>query len=276
MSAHTQFADDLCLYALGALEGDAREVLERHLKECAECRRELEQLRGDAALLAFSVSGPRPPARARERLMAAIANQPRRMPAAEEKIRPLPVRPEQGQCAEAIPTPRSRWFGAFGWAAAVAALVMVFALVQQKKGLQRRVADLEISSAAQQQQLAEAKELMASLTSADAERFTLVAGKTPLQPQGRAIYLRRSGTLVFLASHMPALPPEKVYELWLIPANGAPIPAGLFRPRADGNATVVKPPLPAGVEAKTFAITVEPASGSAAPTSQPILVGTRS
>jgi len=78
---------------------------------------------------------------------------------------------------------------------------------------------------------------------------------------------------VFLASNLPELPPQKTYELWLIPTNGAPIPAGLFRPDAHGSAAVVKPPLPSGVEAKTFAITVEPGSGSAAPTSTPVMVG---
>ncbi len=40
------------------------------------------------------------------------------------------------------------------------------------------------------------------------------------------------GTVVFLANNMPQLPPEKIYELWLIPASGAPIPAGVFRPNA--------------------------------------------
>ena len=29
---------------------------------------------------------------------------------------------------------------------------------------------------------------------------------------------------------MPPLPPQKAYELWLIPAQGAPIPAGVFKP----------------------------------------------
>lgn len=93
--------------------------------------------------------------------------------------------------------------------------------------------------------------------------------------QGRAVYLAKSGTLVFLASNMPALPPEKIYELWLIPTSGPPIPAGLFRPNAEGSGSVVEPPLPVGVEAKTFAITVEPKEGSPAPTSQPIMLGTR-
>jgi anti-sigma-K factor RskA len=75
---------------------------------------------------------------------------------------------------------------------------------------------------------------------------------------------------------MPPIPLNKAYELWLIPANGsAPIPAGLFKPNAQGTAAILKPPLPTGVEAKTFAVTIEPEAGSSAPTSQPTLVGTR-
>ena len=124
-----------------------------------------------------------------------------------------------------------------------------------------------------QQQLVQARDLIATLTSADAARFTLVASKTPPQPQGKAIYVRKSGTLVFLATNMPALPAHKIYELWLIPENGAPVPAGLFRPDAQGNAALIKPPLSTGLQARTFAITIEPSAGSAAPTSKPIMVG---
>jgi len=255
MNVHEQFAEDLALYALGALAGEERVALEKHLEECSACRTELEQLRGDTALLAFSASGPRPPSRSRERLMTAIAKEPRRIP-----VRPVKWR---------------TWWRAFEWAAAVAAVVVVLLLVRQNNDLQRRLAGLQSNSAGQQQQLSQAKQIIATLTSADAERYVLVAGKTPPQPQGRAIYVASSGTLVFLASNMPELPPQKVYELWLIPANGAPIPAGLFHPNAQGSAAVVKPPLPAGIEAKTFAITVEPEAGSPAPTTQPVMVGTR-
>ena len=255
MNTHEQFAEDLALYALGALEGQDRLALEKHLEECSGCRTELEQLRGDAALLAFSASGPRPPSRSRERLMAAIAKEPRR----------VPVRPVK----------RLAWWRGLEWAAAAAAIVVVLLLVRQNNDLQRRLAGLQSNSTDQQQQLLQAKQIIATLTSADAERYVLVAGKTPPQPQGRAIYVSSSGTLVFLASNMPQLPPQKAYELWLIPANGAPIPAGVFRPNAQGSAAVIKPPLRPGVEAKTFAITVEPAAGSSAPTSQPVMVGTR-
>jgi anti-sigma-K factor RskA len=224
MSMHEQFADDLSLYALGALHDDERRVVEKHLEDCSDCRHELAEIQGDLGLLALSASGPRPPSRSRERLMAAIAKEPRRIPVRLVKRKP-------------------------GWIA------------------------LEANSRGQQQQLLQAKELITTLTSPDAVHFTLVAGKTPPQPQGKAIYQRSTGTLVFLASNLPELPPQKIYELWLIPTNGAPIPAGLFRPDAHGSAAVVKPPLPTGVEAKTFAITVEPGSGSTAPTSTPVMVG---
>ena len=104
-------------------------------------------------------------------------------------------------------------------------------------------------------------------------RVTLVAAKTPPQPQGRAIYVRDRSSLIFLASNFHTLPAQKTYELWLIPTNGAPIPAGVFKPDAHGSATVINPPLPAGVTAKAFAVTVEPEGGSAAPTLPIVMSG---
>ena len=74
MSAHEQFADDLSLYAVDALAGEDRPALESHLAGCSACRLELEQLRGDGALLALSTLGPKPPQRARQRLLDAVAN----------------------------------------------------------------------------------------------------------------------------------------------------------------------------------------------------------
>ena len=249
MSMHQQFADDLALYALGALQDQERTALEIHLKQCADCQRELEQLQGDMALLALSAAGPKPPRRSRQRLMAAIAKEPQ------------------------LDVPkRHLWWPAFEWLAGAAAVIAAVLLLQQDRDLRRRMADLEKRSSQQQDELMRAKEVAATLTSPEAVRFTLVMGKSP-QPQGKAIYLRNRSSLIFFASNMPALPPQKAYELWLIPTNGSPIPAGVFKPDAHGSATVINPPLPAGVEAKTFAITVEPETGSAAPTSSPIMIG---
>src|SRR6201984_681593 len=114
----------------------------------------------------------------------------------------------------------------------------------------------------QQNKLERADEVVTTLLDPDAKRIELVAAGHKPQPRGKAIYQRRTRTLIFFASNWPPWPAEKVYELWLFPANGgAPIPAGLFKPDARGSATVVNPPLPEGVEAKNFAVTLEPESG---------------
>jgi anti-sigma-K factor RskA len=251
MNGHQPYEEDLALYALGALQSDDRVALEKHLDSCAECRRELEQLRGDMALLAWSAAGAKPPARSRERLMKSVSREPRTVEA---------------------PSHRSWWLLAPWFAVVVLVGVAVFFWIRNDD-FQKRITRIQQDFAAKEAQLEEAREIVATLTNKDAQRVTLVAAKTPPQPQGKAIYVRDRGRLIFIASDFPQLPPQRAYELWLIPKAGSPIPAGVFKPDAHGSATIVNPPLPMGTEAKAFAITVEPDSGSSAPTSTPIMLG---
>ncbi len=102
MSEHEQYAEDLALYALDALRGEDRARVNEHLATCAACRLELEQLRSDTALLALSAAGPRPPQRARQRLLDAVAREARG--------------PKIVQAS-----PRRSWWGVLGWAATAAA-----------------------------------------------------------------------------------------------------------------------------------------------------------
>ena len=165
MSAHEQFAEELALLAVGTLQGDERAALEKHLEGCAACRRELEQLRGDTALLALSAAGPAPPKRSRERLLKAIAKEPR---------------------ATKSPVPgRRRSWTLIPWlATAVFALAAIF-FFRQSDGLSQRVAELQSELGQQQAQLERAREVVATLTSTDAVRVTLVAAQMPPQPQVR-------------------------------------------------------------------------------------------
>jgi anti-sigma-K factor RskA len=249
MSAHEPFVDDLALLALGALQDDERVALEKHLEECAACRRELAQLHGDMALLALSTAGP-PPRRARERLLKAVAQEPRVRTAG-----------------------RRSWWVLVPWFAAAAFVFVAAFFWRQSDRLAQRVAALQTELVEQRAQLEQAREVLLTLTSTDALRVTLVAAQTPPQPQGKAIYVRDRSSLIFLASNMPALPAQKAYELWLIPTTGAPIPAGVFRPDAHGSAAVIQPRLPAKVEARTFAITFEPEQGSSTPTMPIVMMG---
>ncbi len=254
MSDHERYAEDLAWYALDALRGEERTRVDEHLAECAACRRELEHLRGDTALLALSTAGPRPPQRARRRLLDAVAREPR-VPRIVET------------------SPRRSWWGMLGWAAAAAVVIFAVSLWRENAVLKETLASASSQAAKSAREMEELRRIAAPILEPEAQRVTLVAAKAPPQPQGKVFYLRNRSSLVLLANNLPALAPRKAYELWLIPTSGAPIAAGVFKPDAHGSASVVNPPLPAGTEAKAFAITVENEAGSATPTMPIVMMG---
>jgi len=261
MSGHEQFGEDLALYALGVLSGEERESLEKHLATCAECKLELEQLRGEGALLALSTVGPKPPARARQRLLEAVAKES----APAEQRGPMPASKRVGS--------KGSWWGWLGWAATAAVIVFAASLWKENAALRQGLASASDRAAQSAREMEELRRVAAPLLEPEAQRITLVAAKTPPQPQGKAFYLRNRASLLFVASNLAPLPAQKAYELWLIPAQGAPIPAGVFKPDAHGSATVVNPPLPAGTEAKAFAITIENEAGASTPTMPIVMMG---
>jgi anti-sigma-K factor RskA len=253
MSAHEQFGEDLALYALNAIEGEDRAKLEQHLATCADCKLELEQLRGDGALLALSTIGPKPPQRARQRLLEAVAT--------------------QAAAAPRVAEVRASWWGWVGWAATAVALAFAALLWKENSELKLAVSASQSQTEQTTREIEDLRRIAAPIISPEAQRVTLVALKTPPQPQGKAFYLKNRNSLVFVASDMPKLPPQKAYELWLIPTSGAPVPAGVFKPDTRGSATVVNPPLPAGLQAKAFAITIENEAGSRTPTMPIVMMG---
>jgi len=146
-------------------------------------------------------------------------------------------------------------------------------LWRENSALHQGLASLSSRQAESRRELEELRRIAAPILDPETQRVTLVSTRAAPQPQGKAFYLRNRSSLVFLANNMPALPPRKAYELWLIPVNGAPIPAGVFKPDAHGSASVVNPLLPAAVEAKAFAITVENETGATAPTMPILMMG---
>lgn len=253
MSAHEQFADDLALYALGTLQESERAALEAHLAQCAACRRELQEVWGDIGLLGLATTGATPPPHARARLLSALAKEPR-------------VRTVQKQSW--------RWWLLAPVSAAII-LAMVSTLLWRQNNVLRQDLALRLAqSGLDRAEVERAKEVLDLLSAPDTVRVTLTANNAKPQPQGKAIYRQRTGSLVFLASNFAPLPPKKAYELWLLPTSGAaPIPAGVFKPDERGSATVLMPALPKDLQAKAFAITVEPETGSATPTMPILLVG---
>jgi anti-sigma-K factor RskA len=160
------------------------------------------------------------------------------------------------------------------WGAVAALAVVSISFGIKIKLLDQRLQDDSSLIAGLTASASHSQEVLDVLTAPNAQRVLLTSVKTAAVPTGRAVYLADRGGLIFQANNLAYLPQDRIYELWVIPANGsAPIPAGLFRPDATGSASLVLPPLPKGIPAKAFGVTIEKAEGSATPTAPIILSG---
>jgi hypothetical protein len=91
----------------------------------------------------------------------------------------------------------------------------------------------------------------------------------PAPPRGR-VFFHPSGVLL-IASRLPAPPPGKTYEMWII-RGGKPAPAGLFSSNPHGDAIHLYRPAAPPAERDVVAVTLEAAGGVEAPTSTPVIV----
>jgi len=257
--------EDLALYAMQAFSSEESAELRLHLDNCETCSVELAKVAGDLALVALSVEQQPLPEGARQRFMDRIG------------AAPAPARKADSTEVQEISTGPgfAARFGAWvPWVAVAALLVIAISLEIKATSLDHQLKIESQRLAGLSATAAHAQEVADLLTAPAAQRVVLTTGKAPVAPTGRAVYLPERGALIFQANNLAQLDESKTYELWVIPANGgAPIPAGLFRPDATGSASVVLPPLPTGVPAKAFGVTVEKAEGSTTPTAPILLAG---
>jgi hypothetical protein len=276
--------DDLSLFAMQLLPEPEMQAVARHLKECSVCREELAALQSDLVLYALTAEMQAPPSQARERLLAQVSKEKKLIPVdrVEQQIEPVLYPRNSRMFQMEAPEPkRSKTAAALawtGWAVAAGLAVATGLQFQQREQLQQ---NLSVQTAKLNEvtgQSARAKEVLETLTDAGAMQVSMhipVNPNAPLNfnPTGHAAYIPSKGSLVFVASHLDPLQQYKTYELWLLSADGQAIPAGLFKPDANGNASVVMPDLPKGILAKGFGVTVEDDGGSKTPTAPIVLAG---
>jgi anti-sigma-K factor RskA len=226
------------VYAIDALDDAERMRFERHLRDCRSCEAEVRGFTATATALGLASAVPPPPG-LKERVMAATAVTRQRPPeVANPETGRHPLIPRLGLAV-----------GAAGLAAA--AVLSVVAV-----NTQGRLDSVQASNAAVTSVLSAPDARIASAPTTAGGRATVVASAS-------------KGEMVFTGTGLAPLPSSKVYELWFL-GPGAPRRAGLV-PASGGGSTV--PVLASGLApGDTIGVTVEPAGGSAAPTTRPIVV----
>lgn len=287
----------LAAYALDAVTDEERAIVERHLAESPEARAEVDAYREAAAGLAGDTSPVAPPASLRASIFDRLDDAPQvaapsvagdpvavtdaTAPAPSGGIASAPVEsllpPPATPLAPIGPAPvappaeaiapvgagpaeraaRRRWFqrpGAILASAAAAVLLIAGAVVGLNWtgtagwGAQREV------------------QAIAAADDAQTATVEVVGGG-----EVTLVWSEQLGRSAIQAEGLPSVGDDETYELWYIDVSGeelAATPAGLFDPD-DGAAYVVldgefQPGLLVGM-------TVEPAGGSDAPTSAPIV-----
>lgn len=249
------------LFALDALDGDELAAFEAHLDECAQCRTEVDELQ--SALSELPAAEVAPPAALRASVLAEIDSvdqedaSPGRAP-----LRSIPRSAAAGsgpigsgssdttgaaaERAAAGRGGRAWWIGAA--AAAVVAIVVGVGVVSF--GSSDSVND----------------EVAAVLELPDATTVSLVGDSGAMT----VTYSPSTGRAALTGDGLGQVPAGSTYQLWAI-SGETPRDAGVFAPDDDGAVEV--PVDITDIDADAWAVTVEPAGGSSAPTGDIVMVG---
>lgn len=266
--------DDLIdAYALGALEPDEVEAVERHLEGCESCRSLVEDARRRADLLLYAVPSTPPPPSLRARLMERIAAEKRSGSTgrvggagdaggvgggASETLHAADVSPNAASPAGSTATTH-----AASPAAEPAAPAPPGYFGRVLRALRGRAPFEEHA----------AGDLLRDLL-ADPECVVWPVAGTEAAPEASARFVtsRNRRDAVFVASGLQPPGAGKAYQVWLL-RGGQPLPNTLFEVgRAGVGAGIVHADAAWG-DFDTVAVTPEPAGGSPAPTGSIVLAG---
>ena len=174
--------------------------------------------------------------------------------------------------------PRKKSWGLrFSLSFAAAAVILAFAtfLLGRQYLMQRQ----QIGQLQEQLQAAQAQALQDSaamrayadvVSAPDTVSVTLQQQSGGPPGQAHVLFNARMGVAVYSGLISPA-PSDKSYQLWLMPASGAPISAGVVAANQQSGPLVAR--FPQGLSAAAFAVTLEPQGGSPQPTGLKVLVG---
>jgi len=238
-----ELRDHYDLYAIGLAEEPERGEIREHLNRgCEVCMAELKRARELAAIIERSAPLATPSPKLRRRILASAGVESRRL----------------------------GWWAPF-WA--VAALCAIFAAAffnSREKDLGRELARAREEVREQTVELTRLTEAFAILNGPDTTE-TSFGGSQPQPPKGK-VFVNPSQGVLLMASNLPPARAGKIYEMWIIPKNGKPVPAGLFQSAMEGTALYVRRGAVDVNATGAVAVTLENEGGAPQPTSTPIIV----
>lgn len=232
------------LYALGVLEPEERREIEEHLeRNCEVCTPAVKRAAAiNAAILSF-VPDAAPPRGLRDRVVASAGGGSKRF----------------------------SWWPV--WAVATAGLaVAAMTLYFEQRDIGTQLAQVKVQLGDKTAEANRAGQILEFLNQPETKAVGF-NGTEAAPPRGNFFLNPRSGVLM-IASNLKRLEPGKTYQMWVIPkGKGAkPIPAGLFRSDERGGATHLQAGPIDVASLAAVAVSLEPESGSAQPTTTPIIV----
>jgi len=229
-------------WVLGALGSSEAESIRSHVEACPTCREVAARLRRVVGALPLAVDEVNPPPRLRERVLAAAA-----------ASRGGPATTGAPRARRRVTAPRPAAIAGFARRVplyAMAAVALVALLVGVLIG-QAASRNAPISTVA---------------------RYALAGHGEMAGAQATVVDLKADGVALVDFRGLPAAGNGRVYQIWLIPAKGAPVSAAVFVPDSAGARVVLVNHALSGYT--TMAVTNEPGpDGSPAPTQQPNLYG---
>lgn len=291
--------DAVGAYLLDALPEEERAVFAAHVPGCDACRRSVAELAPVVAILPRllevapedrgwvaggngDASPPAPSADLRGRILAAAATDAgrgvapvlpavgvggaRSLPPGEAGRGGAGERPAgapMSDGARVVPFRERARFGG-GWPVAAALTLVAVGAVVWALAMQGRVADQEERLTAQRAEIEE-------MRAANALAFAMVpTADGPSGAWGNLLYDPGDGLAMVYVDGLPPLAADQAYQLWMLKGT-EPSPSETFAVDADGDASMAMEGDLSEYDA--VALTIEPAGGSAAPTSAPILLG---
>jgi anti-sigma-K factor RskA/putative zinc finger protein len=247
-----EVADLVPAVALDAAEPSDRDKVDRHVRVCAACARQLDELRSTAALLGQAVPQAEPPPQLRERVLA-VAAQTADGPRPPGR-QPLWRRPVVG-----------------AWTAVAASVVISLGSLAWIATLEHRVAVLDGEVSAARDRVARYDRMMQVLGSHRLAVRQLTPVVQTMQASGMVYLDPASGSGMVTIHDLPQPPAGRAWQLWYLRGSDR-FSGGMLWPDTGGNCAALVAVPPDVDSFEMIGVTEEPSDGSAWPTSPRVIM----